>query len=138
MESVNKKQRRLPDLGNDSVRALVVKLALPAIAAQLINLLYNLVDRIYVGALPGEEGTDALAALAAKGRKMAVVSNKGDAAVQQFIYAFYPFLFGVYPYTNASEKQQAAMREADVVYRESTIAEIAAPLVRALTQTFSS
>ena len=62
----------------------------------------------------------------------------GDAAVQQFIYAFYPFLFGVYPYTNASEKQQAAMREADVVYREYTIAEIAAPLVRALTQTFSS
>lgn len=62
MESVNKKQRRLPDLGNDSVRALVVKLALPAIAAQLINLLYNLVDRMYVGALPGT-GTQALAAL---------------------------------------------------------------------------
>ena len=52
----------MPDLGNDPVRGLVIKLALPAIAAQLINLLYNLVDRMYVGALPGI-GTQALAAL---------------------------------------------------------------------------
>ena len=58
----HKQQRRLPDLGNDPVRGLVIKLALPAIAAQLINLLYNLVDRMYVGALPGI-GTQALAAL---------------------------------------------------------------------------
>lgn len=33
--------------------------------------------------------TDALAALAAKGRKMAVVSNKGDAAVQQLCARFF-------------------------------------------------
>lgn len=57
-----KRNRRLPDLGKDPVGKLVVKLAVPAIAAQLINLLYNMVDRMYVGALPGE-GTQALAAL---------------------------------------------------------------------------
>lgn len=57
-----KRNRRLPDLGKDPVGKLVVKLAVPAIAAQLINLLYNMVDRMYVGALP-REGTQALAAL---------------------------------------------------------------------------
>lgn len=60
---VHTEKRAAPDLGGGPLPKLVAQLALPAIAAQLINLLYNLVDRIYVGALPGEEGTDALAAL---------------------------------------------------------------------------
>ena len=37
-------------------------MALPTVAAQLVNLLYNIVDRIYVGHIP-EEGTMALAGL---------------------------------------------------------------------------
>lgn len=37
------------DLGNDSVGSLLFKLALPAITAQLINALYNIVDRMYIG-----------------------------------------------------------------------------------------
>ena len=41
------------DLGNDSVGALLVKLAMPAIAAQLINALYNIVDRMYIGHIAG-------------------------------------------------------------------------------------
>lgn len=41
------------------VRGLLIKLCAPAIAAQLINLLYNLVDRMYIGRIPGE-GTLAL------------------------------------------------------------------------------
>ena len=40
------------DLGTGSVGKLLLKLALPAIAAQLINLLYNLVDRMYIGHIP--------------------------------------------------------------------------------------
>lgn len=54
--------RRKLDLGKDPVGKLVLKLALPAVAAQVINLLYNLVDRMYVGSIP-VEGTDALAGL---------------------------------------------------------------------------
>ena len=50
------------DLGRDPVGSLVAKLAIPAVAAQLINLLYNLVDRMYVGGI-AEVGTDALAGL---------------------------------------------------------------------------
>ena len=39
---------------------LVFKMALPAVAAQFVNLLYSIVDRIYIGHIPGI-GTDALA-----------------------------------------------------------------------------
>ena len=42
------------DLGNDRIGGLLLKLALPAILAQVINLLYNLVDRMYIGHIPGE------------------------------------------------------------------------------------
>ena len=57
------RKTRSIDLGKDGVGILVVKLALPAVLAQVINLLYNLVDRMYVSALPGEEGTLAIAGL---------------------------------------------------------------------------
>lgn len=41
-------------LGTQPVGRLLFSLALPAIAAQVINLLYNVVDRIYIGHIPGE------------------------------------------------------------------------------------
>ena len=50
------------DLGSGGVGRLVARLALPAVAAQVINLLYNLVDRMYVGGIEGV-GMDALAGL---------------------------------------------------------------------------
>ena len=47
-------------LGTDRMLPLVFRMALPAVAAQIVNLLYNIVDRIYIGHIPGI-GTDALA-----------------------------------------------------------------------------
>lgn len=41
--------RKENDLGNAPVRGLLLRLALPAIAAQLVNALYNMVDRMYIG-----------------------------------------------------------------------------------------
>lgn len=49
-------------LGEGSVGKLLFKLALPAIVAQLVNLLYNMVDRIYIGHIP-ESGDLALTGL---------------------------------------------------------------------------
>lgn len=40
------------DLGQGKVSKLMFKLAIPTIIAQLVNLLYNLVDRIYIGHMP--------------------------------------------------------------------------------------
>lgn len=41
------------DLGKGSVGKLLLKLSVPAIIAQLVNVLYNIVDRIFIGRLPG-------------------------------------------------------------------------------------
>lgn len=49
-------------LGQGSVGKLMLKLAIPAIVAQLVNLLYNMVDRIYIGHIP-ETGDLALTGL---------------------------------------------------------------------------
>ena len=46
-------------LGEGSVGKLLVKLSLPAILAQLVNMLYNIVDRIFIGHIP-VVGSDAL------------------------------------------------------------------------------
>lgn len=55
-------KKRENDLGNDSVGKLLLRLALPAIAAQLVNALYNIVDRMYIGHIP-EVGDLALTGL---------------------------------------------------------------------------
>lgn len=47
------------DLGNDGIGKLLLRLAIPAITAQLINALYNIVDRIYISRIP-ITGSDAL------------------------------------------------------------------------------
>ena len=47
------------ELGTAPVGKLLFKLAIPTIVAQLINMLYNIVDRIYIGHMPGD-GTLAL------------------------------------------------------------------------------
>ena len=40
-------------LGTAPIGRLMLKLAVPAVAAQFINMLYNIVDRIYIGHIPG-------------------------------------------------------------------------------------
>ncbi len=49
-------------LGTMPLGRLMFQLAVPTVFAQIVNLLYNLVDRIYVGRIPGE-GSMALAGL---------------------------------------------------------------------------
>lgn len=49
-------------LGTEPVGKLLVKLAVPAVAGQIVNMLYNIVDRIYIGRMP-EVGSLALTGL---------------------------------------------------------------------------
>ncbi len=51
---------------------------------------------------------------------------------QNFIYTFFPFMFGIYPYTFVTEKQRTAMEEANVNYVFMTIYEIIYNCVRKL------
>ena len=41
-------------LGTEPVGKLLFKLAVPTVIAQLVNMLYNIVDRIYIGHMPGD------------------------------------------------------------------------------------
>ena len=61
-------------LGTDRMLPLVFRMALPAVMAQLVNLLYNLVDRIYIGHIP-EIGTDALAGIGVTGSVIILISS---------------------------------------------------------------
>ena len=45
------------DMGTGSVKRLMLQMAVPAVVAQVINLLYNIVDRIYIGHIPETGGT---------------------------------------------------------------------------------
>ncbi|MCD7838074.1 MAG: MATE family efflux transporter [Clostridiales bacterium] len=58
-EADRTRQAASRDLGSGSVGGLLAQLAIPAVVAQVINLLYNVVDRIYIGHIP-EVGATAL------------------------------------------------------------------------------
>lgn len=60
-------------LGTDRMLPLVFKMALPAIIAQTVNLLYNIVDRVYIGHIPGI-GTPALAGIGVAGSIIILIS----------------------------------------------------------------
>ena len=40
-------------MGTERIGRLMVSMAVPSIIAQIINILYNIVDRIYIGHIPG-------------------------------------------------------------------------------------
>ena len=52
-------QTKTQDMGSGSIPKLLAQLAIPAVVAQIVNLLYNIVDRIYIGHMT-EVGAHAL------------------------------------------------------------------------------
>ena len=60
IEEMENKQQS--ELGTKSISKLLFSMAIPAITAQIINLLYNLVDRMYIGHIP-KVGATALTAV---------------------------------------------------------------------------
>ena len=59
-DMLRKKQKRKEDfimkqqndLGKDPIPTLVIKLAIPTMIAQFVNVLYAIVDRMYIGNIP--------------------------------------------------------------------------------------
>ena len=52
------------------------------------------------------------------------ISGMSDAEVEQIMYVFFPFMFGIYPYAEVTAKQKDAMKEAEVDYKYQSIYEI--------------
>lgn len=51
--NIMKTQTKTTHMETRSIPKLLAQLAIPAVVAQVINLLYNIVDRIYIGHIPG-------------------------------------------------------------------------------------
>ena len=65
---------------------------------------------------------DALRAVSSCLEKFFPAMSAGD--IQEFLYAFFPFLFGVYPYTSHTDKQMKAMELAHVDNAQYSVYEI--------------
>ena len=44
------------------------------------------------------------------------IPEMDEKARKQFLYAFFPFIYGIYPYTSVTEKQKVAMEQAGIPY----------------------
>ena len=51
-------------------------------------------------------------------------SDMDGAEVEQIMYIFFPFMFGIYPYAEVTAKQKEAMAEAEVDFKYQSIYEI--------------
>ena len=45
--------KRENDLGRDNIPGLVVRIAIPSMLAQFVSVFYSIVDRMFVGNIPG-------------------------------------------------------------------------------------
>ena len=52
--------------------------------------------------------------------------------VQEFVYSFFPFVYGIYPYAIVNAEQKKAMKKAKVGYTYHTIYELAYSCVKKL------
>ena len=68
--------RKANDLGNDSIIKLVFKLTIPAMLAQLVNVLYSIIDRMFIGHIEGV-GDIALAGVGVCGPIVTLISSFG-------------------------------------------------------------
>ena len=59
-------------------------------------------------------------------------STLGEQSRQSFLYSFLPFMFGLYPYTVATDKQKAAMEKAGMDVTPASAYELAYSGIRAL------
>lgn len=50
--------------------------------------------------------------------------NMSEADIRNFIYIFYPFMFGIYPYTTVTEKQKTAIKDAGISFVYQTVYEL--------------
>ena len=62
-------------------------------------------------------------------------TGMSEAEAEQIMYVFFPFMFGIYPYAEVTDKQKEAMREAEVDYNYQSVYEITySCLIRLFTQ----
>ena len=98
--------------------------------------LYDMEDNSRIGNLAAfkRKYAETLDAIAGCLRKFFPSMNEKD--IDDFIYAFFPFLFGLYPYTTTTEKQREAMIAAGVRIPHCTVKELAASFTAKMLKAF--
>ena len=76
------KMSREVDLGKEPIGHLLLILALPSITSQVVNALYNMVDRMYIGHIP-EIGSAALTGTASGVKYARAAKNALTSAARQ-------------------------------------------------------
>ena len=71
------KQQDEARLGNGNIWSVVLSLAIPTMLAQFVNVLYSIVDRIYIGNMPGI-GDTALAGVGICGPIVTLIASFGS------------------------------------------------------------
>ena len=61
-----------------------------------------------------------------------LVTALGEQQRQRFLYAFLPFVYGLYPYTVVTEKQKQAMQEAGIAFAYMSTYDMAYDFIRTL------
>lgn len=72
----DKKMNTTTDLGTTPMKRLVLQLALPSMAAQFVNVLYSIIDRMYIGHISGD-GALALAGAGVCGPVVTLLTSFG-------------------------------------------------------------
>ena len=91
--------------------------------------LYDMEDNSRLGSLVEFKGAYAAAMEAVTRCLERFFPAMGEREIREFLFAFFPFLFGVYPYTTATDKQIQAMELAGVAVPRHSIYEIVRALV---------
>lgn len=65
--------KRTNDLGKDKMFPLILRLAIPSMLAQLVNVLYSIVDRIFISKMP--DGDLALAGVGVCGPIVTLITS---------------------------------------------------------------
>lgn len=73
MKFLHKRSKATNNLGTDNIKKLVIRLAIPAMLAQFVNVLYSVIDRIYIGNIP-QIGDTALAGIGVCGPIVTMLS----------------------------------------------------------------
>ena len=73
---MRKKMNTTANLGKAPIRSLVLQLAIPSMTAQFVNVLYSIIDRMYIGHI-SENGALALAGAGVCGPIVTLLTSFG-------------------------------------------------------------
>lgn len=64
-------------------------------------------------------------------------SKMSDENIESFIYEFFPFMYGIYPYTSLTKKQKEAMTKAKIRFKQNSVFELVQKMTKKLLKDYN-